>query len=109
MGVGENVIRTAQVPITLAGERVLTVHLTRAQRTRADTGGNQWPGSFHGRTTVASDRSILRSYQELLAEQVAAGRLDAATLTTVPARSRDEEISRVLGFHWGYVEYDTPK
>ena len=28
---------------------------------------------------MASDHSILRSYQELLAEQVAAGRLDAAT------------------------------
>ena len=28
---------------------------------------------------MASDHSILRSYQELLAEQVTAGRLDAAT------------------------------
>jgi putative transposase len=30
-------------------------------------------------------------------------------LTTVPKRSRDEEISRLLGFRWGYVEYDTPE
>ena len=30
-------------------------------------------------------------------------------LTTVPKRSRDEEICRVLGFRWGYVEYDTPE
>ena len=26
-------------------------------------------------------------------------------LTTVPLRSRDEEISRLLGFRWGYYEY----
>ncbi len=30
-------------------------------------------------------------------------------LTTVPIRSRDEEITRLLGFRWGYIEYDTPK
>ena len=29
-------------------------------------------------------------------------------LTTVPVRSRDEEISRLLGFRWGYLENDTP-
>ncbi|MBN2075193.1 MAG: hypothetical protein JW762_06555 [Dehalococcoidales bacterium] len=28
-------------------------------------------------------------------------------LTTVPVRSRDEEISWLLGFRWGYIEYDT--
>jgi len=27
-------------------------------------------------------------------------------LTTVPLRSRDEEITRLLGFRWGYIEYD---
>jgi len=30
-------------------------------------------------------------------------------LTTVPLRSRDEEISWLLGFRWGYIEYDTPE
>lgn len=30
-------------------------------------------------------------------------------LTTVPMRSREEEIIRLLGFRWGYVEYDTPE
>ncbi|MFB3923932.1 MAG: hypothetical protein ACE145_19595 [Terriglobia bacterium] len=30
-------------------------------------------------------------------------------LTTVPMRSKAEEISRLLGFRWGYVEYDTPE
>lgn len=29
-------------------------------------------------------------------------------LTTVPVRSRDEEISWLLGFRWGYVENDIP-
>jgi hypothetical protein len=29
-------------------------------------------------------------------------------LTTVPARSRDEEITRLLGFRWGYVETNIP-
>ncbi len=29
-------------------------------------------------------------------------------LTTVPIRSRDEEISWLLGFRWGYVENDIP-
>lgn len=29
-------------------------------------------------------------------------------LTTVPIRSRDEKISWLLGFRWGYIEYDTP-
>ncbi len=30
-------------------------------------------------------------------------------LTTVPIRSRDEEVARLLGFRWGYIEYDKPK
>ena len=30
-------------------------------------------------------------------------------MTTVPKRSKGEEISRLLGFRWGYVEYDTPE
>jgi hypothetical protein len=30
-------------------------------------------------------------------------------LTTVPMMSKDEEISRLLGFRWGYVEYDRPE
>ncbi|MBN1400321.1 MAG: hypothetical protein JXA74_05770 [Anaerolineae bacterium] len=29
-------------------------------------------------------------------------------LTTVPARSRDEEIARLLGFRWGYTESNVP-
>jgi hypothetical protein len=29
-------------------------------------------------------------------------------LTTVPARSREEEIAWLLGFRWGYVENDIP-
>lgn len=29
-------------------------------------------------------------------------------LTTVPVRSCQEEISRLLGFRWGYQEYDNP-
>jgi hypothetical protein len=29
-------------------------------------------------------------------------------LTTVPMRSRDEEIERLLGFRWGYVETNLP-
>ena len=29
-------------------------------------------------------------------------------LTTVPTRSRDEQISRLLGFRWGYIESDVP-
>lgn len=29
-------------------------------------------------------------------------------LTTVPARSRNEEISWLLGFRWGYIETDIP-
>ena len=29
-------------------------------------------------------------------------------LTTVPMRSRDEEISWLLGFRWGYIENDIP-
>jgi len=30
-------------------------------------------------------------------------------LTTLPGRSREEEIGRVLSFRWGYVEYDEPE
>jgi hypothetical protein len=30
-------------------------------------------------------------------------------LTTVPMRSREEQICRLLGFRWGYTEYDTPE
>ena len=30
-------------------------------------------------------------------------------LTTVPMRSREEEISWITGFRWGYVEYDKPE
>jgi hypothetical protein len=27
-------------------------------------------------------------------------------LTTVPMRSRDEDIRRLAGFRWGYIEYE---
>jgi hypothetical protein len=30
-------------------------------------------------------------------------------LTTAPLRSRDEEIHRLLGIRWGYVEYEDPQ
>jgi len=30
-------------------------------------------------------------------------------LTTVPLRSRDEPITPLVGFRWGYIEYDTPE
>lgn len=30
-------------------------------------------------------------------------------LTTVPMRSNKEEISWILGFRWGYIEYDKPE
>jgi hypothetical protein len=30
-------------------------------------------------------------------------------LVTVPVRSRQEEISWLLGFRWGYQEYDNPE
>jgi hypothetical protein len=30
-------------------------------------------------------------------------------LTTLPGRSREEEIGRLVSFRWGYVEYDKPE
>lgn len=30
-------------------------------------------------------------------------------LTTVPMRSKEEKISHLVGFRWGYIEHDNPK
>jgi hypothetical protein len=60
------------------------------------------PFAAYGYFPQFFDAPCLNLYHHIKLEWVA-----DTFLTTVPGRSRNEEITRLLGFRWGYIEYHT--